>query len=149
MFSTTINSFLSNVPGYLGTFPRDQLPLDAERGTSLIINTDSSDGPGEHWVAVYVDDKDIEYFDPYGLPPFHEEIASFLERNGRRITINHVTLQTPGYSVTCGHYACLFVLFRGRGLEYESLLRMFTGNTFLNDIKVKELLGDELLPHEH
>ena len=45
--------------------------------SAYIINSDPSNMPGEHWVAVYFDKKCRgEYFDSYGLPPdvLHLEI---------------------------------------------------------------------------
>ena len=36
----------------------------------VIINTDSSKGPGEHWCSAYFDNETVcEYFDPLGFPP--------------------------------------------------------------------------------
>ena len=142
MLSTQINKLLKSTASFLGTFPRDKLPAIKKTPATLIINTDPSTEPGEHWVAVRFD-KSAEYFDSYGLPPYYKEIAEFLERNSPdgKVVINHVTLQTPGLSVTCGHYCCLFVIFRSRGLEFEDMLAFFTRNTFLNDIVVRQVLG--------
>ena len=37
----------------------------------MLCNTDKSDEPGEHWIAIYVDDNGRyeEYFDPLGRAP--------------------------------------------------------------------------------
>jgi len=39
----------------------------------LVCNTDQSNRPGEHWIAIYVDDDGRygEYFDPLGRAPTH------------------------------------------------------------------------------
>ena len=37
---------------YRGTFPVDRLPK-LQRGQCCILNLDTSDKPGSHWVAVY------------------------------------------------------------------------------------------------
>ncbi|MCG8432192.1 MAG: hypothetical protein MJA29_13605, partial [Candidatus Omnitrophica bacterium] len=50
---------------FLGVFPSDELPEVTERPCCFIANTDASDAPGEHWIAMYFD-KYIEYFDSYG-----------------------------------------------------------------------------------
>lgn len=142
MFSTQINKILERVPHFIGCFPRDKLPEIIRRPASLIVNTDPSTEPGEHWVAIHIDES-AEYFDSYGLPPHHKEIIDYLEDNSLdgKIAMNHVTLQTPGFSVTCGHYATLFVVFKSEGHTFEEMLNLFTRNTFLNDIIVKRVLS--------
>lgn len=142
MYSTQIQRLLRNVPHFAGCFPRDELPTIKKHPTSLIINTHPASKPGEHWVAAFIGDT-TEYFDSYGLPPHHKEIVKFLEDNSvdGNIRMNHVTLQTPGYSMTCGHYAALFIVFKSRGHDFEEMLSLFTRNTFMNDVIVKQVLG--------
>ena len=142
MFSTQINKLLENVPSFIGTYPRDKLPPIRTLPASLIVNTDPSDKPGEHWVAIHFEET-AEYFDSYGLPPYHKEICEYLERNSPdgNIIMNHVTLQTPGFSITCGHYCCLFVIFNQRGLDFEEMIAFFSRNTFVNDVIVRKILG--------
>ena len=41
------------VPNFDGVFSIDTLP---DRPRLLVCNTDPSDKPGRHWVAIYVDD---------------------------------------------------------------------------------------------
>ena len=43
--------------------------------SAYVINTDPHNKKGEHWTAVYIDKKEEgHYFDPYGFPPYHDEI---------------------------------------------------------------------------
>ena len=56
-------------------FPMDQRPT-LQRG-AYITNTDDHGEPGEHWLAVYVD-KDVEYFDSFGLFPLDSRLEIFL-----------------------------------------------------------------------
>ena len=51
-----------------GVFSSDHLPT---KPRLLVSNTDPSDMPGEHWVAIYVDDDGRygEYFDSLGRRP--------------------------------------------------------------------------------
>ena len=36
----------------------------------MVLNKDPADEPGEHWVAVYInEDRKGEYFDSYGMTP--------------------------------------------------------------------------------
>ena len=46
---------------------KDRLPdIVSTYPSAFVCNTHDSDQPGEHWVAMYVDDCG-DYFDPYGL----------------------------------------------------------------------------------
>ncbi|KAK3704916.1 hypothetical protein QZH41_005383, partial [Actinostola sp. cb2023] len=57
-------------PAFLGVFPADRLPTTHRSGTGLIVNTDPSDRPGTHWVAMYWDNEGrAEFFDSYGQTP--------------------------------------------------------------------------------
>jgi len=73
MNTLEINNSLKKFKTFLGAFPKDKLPK-TRKPCGLIINTDSSNNPGEHWVAIYTDNNCSEYFDSFGLPPLQEEI---------------------------------------------------------------------------
>ncbi|GFU59977.1 uncharacterized protein F54H12.2 [Trichonephila clavipes] len=54
---------------FIGVFPSDEIPLPKERAT-LVVNTDTRDQEGSHWLAMYIKDKNtLEFFDSYGFPP--------------------------------------------------------------------------------
>ena len=78
----------------------DQLPT-LQRG-AYIINTDDHDEPGEHWLAVYVD-KDVEYFDSFGLFPLDSRLEHFL---GDDYLYNAAPMQQI-FSNACGFIVCI------------------------------------------
>ena len=133
---------LNKNSGFIGTFARDELPIIKKFPASIIINTATSDESGEHWVALFIDkDGDGFYFDSFGFPPYHKEISSYIDNNTNFFKYNTVTLQTPNrFSVTCGHYCILFIIFMCRGHQFDELIALFTRNTFINDIIVRKLL---------
>ena len=47
----------------------ENVPHDHQQAL-FIYNLEPSYMPGSHWVATYVKDKVINYFDSFGLPPF-------------------------------------------------------------------------------
>jgi len=57
-----------HVRRFYGVFACDRLPT---KPRLMVCNTDPSDMPGEHWIAIYVDDDGRygEYFDPLGRAP--------------------------------------------------------------------------------
>jgi hypothetical protein len=55
MNTLEINRYLKKFPQFKGTYPRDMLPTINRLPACVVINTDPSNEPGEHWVAVFID----------------------------------------------------------------------------------------------
>ena len=95
---------------FTSVVPSDRLPdtvLEKPRG--FIVNVDTSDGPGSHWVAIYLTaDGKGEFMDTYGQKPsyYSENFKTFLEDNSSTFIYNKLALQSP-WSNVCGQY-CLF-----------------------------------------
>lgn len=85
---------------------RDNLPKKPHQHESGIVNLDSSEGPGTHWVAYYKNKSFVQYFDSFGNLKPPKEVVSYL---GKNITYNYTQYQTYD-SVICGHL-CLYFLF--------------------------------------
>lgn len=51
----------------IGVFARDQIPHKFHNfPCGFIVNTDTSDRPGKHWLAFYMESKNnVEFFDSY------------------------------------------------------------------------------------
>lgn len=92
-----------------GVFAINELPTKYKSKYRLICNTDSSNLPGKHWLAVVVKrDKEGYVFDPFGhAPPLR--IQQWLNARGIKWECNKRQFQ-PINSVKCGHY-CLYFLF--------------------------------------
>ena len=65
---------------FRGVFACDQLPKRyVLRPSGLVVNTDPSTQPGEHWVAIYIArGGESEYFDSYGQSVMLPKIRTFL-----------------------------------------------------------------------
>ena len=62
---------------------------------------------GSHWVATYVKDRVINYFDSFGMPPFREIVNRTKEKN---LSLLHQNRQIHNlYTSTCGYF-CLYFL---------------------------------------
>lgn len=95
---------------FLGVFASDTLPKSASpmKYTSLIVNTDTSNLPGTHWVGIITRDDEAYYFDPFGYsPPLM--INSWLNKHFSNWTHNERQVQ-PITSNACGYF-CLHFLF--------------------------------------
>lgn len=88
---------------------RDGLPETGPlQNECAILNLDTSDGMGTHWVAYYKKNSNIYYFDSYGnLPPPMELVNYF----GSDCTIyyNYSNFQKYG-TVICGHLCIQFLM---------------------------------------
>ncbi len=138
MNTLQINTFLSKYSCFLGTFSRDFLPRKyiRKRPCALIVNTDESTKPGEHWISLFLTKSNkAEYFDSFGFYPLHKEIYKFLEIN-RIKTLVYNTEQLQDYSSkTCGAYCVLFVKFRCLNLSFCDVINLFSTNRINNDLK--------------
>jgi len=139
MNSLQINSLLSEFKCFIGTYPLDLLPEKQlkQRPCALIVNTDKSTKPGEHWVAIFLSDNgSAEYFDSFGLMPIHNEILMFLRKNKIKNLIYNSNQIQSITSNTCGAYCVLFVKFKCLKLKFCDLINCFSNNKYNNDIKI-------------
>ena len=111
--------------GFLGCFAADQIPKTITKfPASLIINLDTKNRPGTHWVAAYIENSSkVYYFDSFGalncLYPSHKKpdpycltgpnstIYDFLQRFDS-VTTNKFIYQSI-YENNCAHY-CIYVI---------------------------------------
>ena len=66
-----------NEPRFNGVFSRDNLPNSIKNG-AYVINLDEYRDIGTHWVALYVNNKTIIYFDSFGVEHIPKEIIKFI-----------------------------------------------------------------------
>jgi len=138
MNTNQINYSLKKYKNFIGTFPRDTIPKFNKKPFGIIVNTDSSNAPGEHWVAIYSDNKITEYFDSFGLPPLHHEVINYLYTTSDVWHYNSLTVQSVT-STTCGLFCILYMKLRLRGYSYSDIIALFCDKLKLNDLLVKSL----------
>ena len=143
METREIDAEMKDYDCYIGTFARDLMPKYKiyKRPLALIMNTDISSKPGQHWVALFIDENNIaEYLDSYGYSPLWPEILRFLKTNNvKLVQYNEHQLQSVMTS-TCGAYCILFIKMRCKSFDYCSFIKLFTKNKLANDLIVTELI---------
>ena len=72
-----IQEYYQNEPRFNGVFSRDNLPNNIKNG-AYVINLDEYHDIGTHWVALYVNNKTIIYFDSFGVEHIPREIMKFI-----------------------------------------------------------------------
>lgn len=123
---------------FQGVFSRDNLPLtpSTQYPSIFIVNTDSVEGPGEHWVAIVFENKSRGlFFDSFGKPPMYygQELETFL--NTHVVGYKHFpyTVQPPT-STQCGLFVLTFLMlnvcFR---CNLNCIIDFFDSNVHVND----------------
>ena len=93
---------------FIGVFPLNRLPPSLSslpKPLCFIVNTDTNNLPGKHWLAVsYSKGGIVRAFDPLGV--FYPDLLSnYLAKRGRHVIFNRITYQDPSER-TCGQH-CL------------------------------------------
>ena len=114
---------------------KDELPEIVETYPfALVCNTHNADQPGEHRVAIYVDEVG-DYFDPYGQAPQHAEFANYMNEYCSEWSANNRTLHNP-LSTVCVQYCVVFLTVRCRNASMHAFSRLFTTELVANDCLV-------------
>ena len=72
-----IEEYYQNEPRFNGVFSIDNLPNNIKNG-AYVINLDEYHDIGTHWVASYVYNKAVTYFDYFGVEHVPKEIMKFI-----------------------------------------------------------------------
>ena len=103
------------------------LPKMPDKPALFIVNTDTSDKPGSHWIVVFVKDCKIsEYFDPLGKSP-DGYFSNYLSEQSKSYSYNTKRCQNYGTNI-CGQYCLFYCYFRARGYSMEDIVKMFDEN---------------------
>ena len=126
-------------------FASDQLPKEKDIRTrsAYIVNEDSHDKQGSHWLSIFVEKDQCEVFDSYGLPLHWYTplpLCDMVFKHYRDVSFNFGQLQATD-SNTCGHYALFFLFARARGKTTESFVQPFKYLRYVdNDHRIREKL---------
>ena len=102
---------------------RDETVPHNHRQALFIYNLEPSYMSGSHWVATYVKDNVINYFDSFGLPPFQEMVNHARKKN---LTLLHQNNQIQNLlTTTCGYFCLYFLNEMNKGKSYFDLLEVF------------------------
>ena len=80
-----IQTYYQNEPRFNGVYSRDNLPNKLKDG-AYVINLDEHSDIGTHWIALYVNNKTVTYFDSFGVENIPKEIKKSI--NNKNIMSN-------------------------------------------------------------
>ena len=72
-----IQTYYQNEPRFIGVYSRDNLPYKIKIG-AYVINLDVYSDIGTHWIALYVNNKTVKYFDSFGIEHIPKEVKTFI-----------------------------------------------------------------------
>ena len=81
---------------------------DKIKDGAYVINLDEYSDIGTHWIALYVNNRTVTYFDSFGVGHIPKEIKKFI--NNKNIIANIFRLQAYD-SVMCGYFCTGFIDF--------------------------------------
>ena len=101
-----IQKYYQNEPRLNDVYSRDNLPK--VKDGAYVINLDEYSDIRTHWIALYVQNNDVTYFDSFGVERIPKEIKTFI--NNKNIKTNIFRIQAYD-SIMCGYFFIGFIDF--------------------------------------
>ena len=121
-----IRNYYQNQPRFNGVYSRDNLPKIKDG--AYVINLDEYSDIGTHWVALYVHNNDVTYFDSFSVEHIPKEVKAFIDRS-LSITTNIFRIQA--YNLMMCRYFCIgFIDFMLAGKTLTKFTNLFSPNNF-------------------
>ena len=127
-----IQEYYQNEPRFNGVFSRDHLPNNKNNDNNIkngayVINLDEYHDIETHWVALYVTNKTVTYFDSFGVEHIPKEIMKFI--GNKNIITNIFRIQAYD-SIMCGYFCIEFINFIFNGNSLTDYTSLFSPNDF-------------------
>lgn len=141
-----ILNILKDSPHFVDCLAEDEIDSTAIQSfpSYFIVNIDSSDKSGSHWISLGIYRDEIEIFDPLGFKIFKWssipcELLQFLHRlvGSRKLKISK-RIQSSNSNL-CGFYCIFYVMMRPY-FSWNMIQQQFTVNLANNDLKLIKLL---------
>ena len=101
-----IQKYYQNEPKFNGVYSRDNLPKI--KNGLYVINFDEYSDIGTHWIALYVINNSVTYFDSFGVEHIPKEIKTFT--SNKNIKTNICRIQAYDL-IICGYFCIRFIDF--------------------------------------
>ena len=102
------------------------MPHEIKDG-AYVINIDEYSDIGTHWIALYVNNKTVTYFDSFGIEHIPKEIKKFI--NNKNIIVNIFRIQA--YDSVMSEYFCIgFMNYMFMGKTLTNYTNLFSPNNF-------------------
>ena len=91
--------YYQNQPRFNGVYSRDNLPKIKDG--AYVINLDWYPDIGTHWIALYVLNNDVIYFDSFRVDHISKEIKAFIDNKNIKTSIFRIQAYD---SIMCGYF---------------------------------------------
>ena len=118
-------TYYENESRFNSVYSRDN--LSKIKDGAYIINLDEYSDIGTHWVAFWVSNNNVTYFDSFGVEHIRKEITKFIEN--RNIKTNVFRIQAYD-SIMCGYLSAGFINFMVKGKSLTEYTNLFSPNDF-------------------
>ena len=112
---------------FFGVYSRDTLP-DKIRDGAYVVNLDEYFNIGTHWIALYVNNKTVTYFDSFGIEHIPKEIKNVI--NNKNIIANIYRIQNYD-SIMCGYFCIGFINYMIKGKSLTDYTNLFSANNLM------------------
>ena len=94
---------------------------------AYVINLDEYSDIGTHWIALYVNNKTVTYFDSFGVKHIPKEIKKFINNKNKAGNI----FRLQAYDSVMGRYFCIgFTDFMLKDNNLTDFTKLFSPNDF-------------------
>ena len=121
-----ITKYYENQSRFNGVYSRDNLP-NKIKDRAYVINLDEYSDIGTHWIALYLKNNDITYFDSFGVEYITEKIIKLM---GRKNVIANIFRIQAYDSIMCGYFFIGFIDFMFKGKALAEYTYLFSPNDF-------------------
>ena len=118
-----IQKYYHNQPRFNGVYSRDNLPKIKD-GT-YVINIDEYSDIATHWIALYVVNNDVTYFDSFGVEHSKKKIKTFF--SNKNIKTNIFRIQAYD-SIMYGYFCIGFIDFTLARKTLTGFTNLFSPN---------------------
>ena len=121
-----IMKYYENESRFKGVYSRDNLP-NKIKGWAYVINLDEYSDSGTYWIALYVKNNDITYFDSFGVEHVPKEIKAFIKTRNIKTSIFRIQAYD---SIICGYFCIGFINFMLKCKSLTEYTNLFSPNNF-------------------
>ena len=121
-----IQEYYQNEPRFNGVFSRDSLPNTIKNG-AYVVNLDEYHEIGTHWIALYVNNTIVTYFDSFRVEHIPKKIMKFMAC--KKIITNIYKIRAYD-SIMCAYFCIGFINFMFNGKSLTDYTNLFSPNDF-------------------
>ena len=119
-------TYYQNEPRFIGVYSRDNLPNKIKDG-AYVINLDEYYDIRTHGIALYVNNKNVTYFDSFGIEHIPKEVKKFI---GNRNIISNIYRIQNYDAVMCSYFCIRFIDYMFKGKSLTDYTNLFSPNNF-------------------